>query len=69
MADAAPQIPLLLAGQDHPMPPYTPEDDVASGLKCYFPDCAYKGCTYGKIFQHVRSTHSVNQNDMCERCV
>lgn len=49
---------------EHPDPPYTEADDPSQGLACYYEGCKYKGTSYGKMLQHLRSKHGRQPKDL-----
>ena len=54
------EVPAIV--EDPPMLPecpYQPGDKIEDGIKCYAPDCEYKGFSWSKLLEHVRQKHSI----------
>ena len=45
-------------------PPYKDGDNPADGLQCYFPGCPYKGDSWFKIMEHLRTRHGVSRKSL-----
>lgn len=42
---------------EHPVPPYDADTDFTNKVQCYYPECKYKGGSWGKVLTHVRNSH------------
>jgi len=40
-----------------PWPPYTEDDDIIQGVRCYWPDCAVECKCWGKLLVHCLNLH------------
>lgn len=43
--------------QPIPVPPFTGNEDPASGLQCYYDGCPYVAYKWSRMFEHVRQKH------------